>query len=99
MGTNLNHTEQVTCRFGHIEVPARLKSTSEIQCTVPAAAAPGTVELAVSLLPGLYSTPVSYLYYETPKVAAISPPCGPEAGFTQLKVTGEHFVDLGNDLA
>lgn len=57
------------------------------------------MELAVSLLPGLYSTPVAYLYYETPKVAAIAPPCGPEAGFTQLTVTGEHFVDLGNDLA
>lgn len=30
MGTNLNNTEKVTCRFGHTEVPARLKSTSEI---------------------------------------------------------------------
>lgn len=32
-------------------------------------------------------------------MTAISPTCGPESGFTQIKVTGEHFVDLGNDLA
>lgn len=60
---------------------------------------PGFVDLSISLLPGLYSSPVSYLYYKTPIVATVQPVCGPEAGYTQLTVTGENFVDLGHDAA
>jgi hypothetical protein len=29
----------------------------------------------------------------------VQPVCGPEAGYTQLTVTGENFVDLGHDKA
>ena len=76
-----------------------MKSTSEIKCVAPPRSEPGTVELSISLLPGLYSTPVSYLYYKTPQVSDVQPPCGPESGFTQLVVTGRHFIDLGGDLA
>lgn len=99
MGTNFNRTGHITCRFGHKEAPAELRSSSEIRCQAPAYLEPGTVELSISLLPGLYSSPVAYLYYESPVVTAVSPPCGPEAGFTQLTVTGTNFRDLGSDLA
>ena len=57
------------------------------------------MQLSISLLPGLYSSPVQFLYYETPTVREIAPPCGPESGFTQLIVTGANFVDLGSDMA
>lgn len=60
---------------------------------------PGPVELAISMLPGLFSSPVTFVYYETPVVEAISPPSGPMSGFTQLIVTGKNFLDLGTDLA
>jgi hypothetical protein len=82
MGTNFNATKNITCKFGHIEVSAVMKSSSEIKCTSPKYLEPGTVELSVSLLPGLFSTPVSFLYYETPVVNEIYPPCGPFSGFT-----------------
>jgi len=53
----------------------------------------------ISLIPGLYSSPVQYLYYKNPVVTSVVPPSGPEKGFTQLVVTGENFVDLGHNSA
>jgi hypothetical protein len=46
---------------------------------------------------GLYSSPVEYLYYETPEILAILPVSGPDYGLTQVVVTGKNFVDLGGD--
>ena len=40
--------------------------------------------LTISLYPGLYSSPVDYLYYQTPVVTEVVPPSGPVSGFTQL---------------
>lgn len=68
-------------------------------CSAPPVLEPGLVDLSISLLPGLYSSPVAYLYYKQPIVEAVQPACGPEAGFTQLTVTGKNFVDLGRDSA
>jgi len=99
VGSNFNNTGNITCRFGQQEVPGRLKSSSEILCTAPPVAQPGFVDLSISLLPGLYSSPVQYLYYKTPVVDSIVPVCGPEAGYTQITVTGANFVDLGRDAA
>ena len=65
----------------------------------PAVAEPGYVDLTISLIPGLYSSPVQYLYYKNPVVTSVVPPSGPEAGFTQLVVTGANFVDLGSNSA
>jgi hypothetical protein len=80
-------------------VPGKLLSSSEILCTAPQTLKPGPVDLSVSLLPGLYSSPVTYLYYMTPVVLKVDPPSGPEYGFTQLVVQGRNFLDLGEDSA
>lgn len=60
---------------------------------------PGFVDLEISLYPGLYSSPVQYLYYKNPIIASIAPVSGPESGFTQLTIQGENFVDLGHNSA
>ena len=99
IGTNFNKTGNITCRFGTKTVPGEWRSSSEIRCTAPQYPQPGPVELSISFLKGLYSSPVTYLYYETPIVTDVNPPCGPEQGYTQLVVSGKNFLDLGADSA
>jgi len=99
VGSNFNNTGNITCKFGRREVPAWFISSSEIGCTSPTVSTPGFVDLEISLYPGLYSSPVKYLYYKNPVVSSIAPTCGPESGFTQLTVEGNNFVDLGHNSA
>lgn len=99
IGTQFNNTGNITCRFGEREVPGELLSSSEIKCVSPPYSQPGPVDISISLYPGLWSSPIGYLYYETPTVGVVSPPCGPESGFTQLVVEGTNFIDLGRDSA
>ena len=86
VGTSFNNTGNITCRFGHREVPGELKSSSEIHCLAPQASEAGAVDLSISLFPGLYSSPVQYLFYETPTVTSIDPESGPESGSTLLTI-------------
>jgi hypothetical protein len=97
VGSNFNNTEEISCKFGRHKVPGKYVSSSEIMCVAPPVPEPGFVDLMISLYPGLYSSPVQYLYYKNPVVNSVMPPCGPESGFTQLVVTGENFVDLGHN--
>jgi hypothetical protein len=43
---------------------------------------PGLVDLTISLYPGLYSSPVDFLYYKNPVVESLAPTSGPEEGLT-----------------
>jgi hypothetical protein len=99
VGSNFNNTGNITCRFGKREVPAKFVSSSEIACKSPSVPNPGIVELEISLYPGLYSSPVQYLYYKNPTVESIAPTCGPSSGYTQITVNGNNFVDLGHNSA
>ena len=36
-----------------------------------------------------------FTYYETPILTSIDPPCGPTYGFTQLKIKGKNFIEIG----
>ena len=51
----------------------------------------------IQVFAGLDSASINFLYYMSPEVKQVSPPCGPLSGFTQLAVKGEHFLDLGRD--
>jgi len=42
---------------------------------------------------------VQYLYYETPVVRELDPPCGPVTGYTEIAVKGKNFMNLGFGLA
>jgi hypothetical protein len=97
MGTNFTNTGNITCKFGEKTVPGKYKSSSEIVCTSPPTDTAGYVDLKISMIKGLYSSPVQYLYYKTPKIQKILPVSGPDYGLTQCTVTGENFVDLGGD--
>lgn len=99
VGSDFNNTGNLTCKFGKKEVPAIYKSSSEIKCKAPAVNEPGLVDLTISLYPGLYSSPVDYLYYKNPVVETIAPTSGPEEGYTQIQVKGKNFVDLGHNSA
>lgn len=55
------------------------------------------MDLSISMYEGLDSSPVQYLYYNTPEVVSILPTSGPDYGFTQIAVMGRNFVDLGQD--
>jgi len=57
------------------------------------------VELKIAFESDMWSTPVKYLYYDSPKVVSIDPACGPEEGYTQIAVHGEDFADLGRNKA
>jgi len=63
VGSNFKSNANITCRFGQREVPGKWRSSSEIICPAPPAAGPGLVDLSISLLPGLFSSPIPYLYY------------------------------------
>jgi len=60
--------------------------------------APGVVRLYITYLgdgQNFQSSSVNYLYYETPVITGVYPPCGPHTGFTQITVTGRNFIDMG----
>jgi hypothetical protein len=99
VGSDFNNTGNITCKFGRHQVPAIYKSSSEIKCKAPAVPEPGLVDLTISLYPGLYSSPVDYLYYKNPVVESLAPTSGPEEGMTQIQVRGKNFVDLGRNNA
>lgn len=74
-------------------------SDSEIDCVSPPADKAGYVKLRIALRKNLRSSPIKYLYYDSPQMLAAGPTCGPEGGFTQIEITGKNFVDLGRNLA
>jgi hypothetical protein len=98
VGSNFSDSGNITCRFGDTTVIANRISNSEVECIAPPAKGPGEVDLVIQVYQGLDSAAVTFLYYENPIVDKVYPPCGPLYGFTQIVVTGNHFVDLGRDM-
>lgn len=97
IGTNFTNTGNITCKFGKKTVPAKYISSSEVSCLTPVMSEPGIVDLTISMYGGLDSSPVKYLYYNTPVIQTILPISGPDYGYTQIAVQGANFVDLGGD--
>lgn len=98
-GTGFSKTSTIMCKVGGKEVPGRYINAQQIVCEAPKGEKPGYVPLQIAVQPGLWSSAVKYLYYETPVAASISPNCGPDFGYTQIEVTGENFLDLGTNKA
>lgn len=98
-GTNFEERAQIKCSFNDTEVAGKFVSASEIHCHSPPSLSIGYVDLKVAFEDDMWSTPVKYLYYDTPKVKALVPSCGPEEGYTQIAVHGEDFADLGRNKA
>lgn len=90
--------KHILCVFDGVKTRAKLISQTEIECVAPPRVVPGQVQTWV-----IYeedgdkskSTSLPYLYYETPEVHSIDPPCGPIYGYTQITVKGKNFIDMG----
>jgi len=98
-GANFENTPTLSCKFGDNVVPGKYISESEMKCISPPAPEPGFVPLAIQVKDDMWSPPVQYLYYDTPKIDHIDPLCGPETGFTQIAIHGSGFTDLGRNKA
>lgn len=90
--------KHILCVFDGVKTRAKLISTSEIECVAPKWAEPKQIPVWV-----IYeedgnkskSSSLPFLYYETPEVHSLEPPCGPTYGYTQIKVIGKNFMYMG----
>ena len=90
--------KHILCVFDGVKTRAKLVTTSEIECVTPKWPEPRNVPVWV-----IYeedgersrSTSIPFLYYETPEVHSLEPPCGPTYGYTQITVKGKNFINLG----
>lgn len=97
-----NRTGSLLCRFGETVVEASFASSSVLRCSAPAQAAPGAVDVAVSVDGGAafggasssLSAPASFVHfrYMAPSfVTGLSPRSGPDTGGTVVSVLGVGF--------
>lgn len=90
--------KHILCVFDGLKTRAKLISSTEIECVAPKWPQSEQVQVWV-----IYeedgnkskSTSLPFLYYETPEVHSIDPPCGPTYGYTQITVKGKNFIDMG----
>ena len=90
--------KHILCVFDGVKTRAKLINTSEIECVSPKRQNPGWIPVWVTYQEDgdkSKSTSLQYLYYETPEVHSLEPPCGPTYGFTQIMVKGKNFVNMG----
>ena len=69
-----------------------------MQCAAPEISEPQTVELVVQYENDRFKSEVlNYTYFANPELFpdAVTPPCGPIEGYTQIKVRGKNFVEFG----
>jgi IPT/TIG domain len=86
---------------GNLYVNATMVNSQEIVCVSPPHVV-GRVKLQTTVLGDFgksMSEALSFDYIERPKVFSIDPPCGPVTGMTQIKVTGQNFMNLGPNMA
>jgi hypothetical protein len=89
-----DHTN-VRCRFGHVEVDARIiKSSSSLECTSPPLSESKLVTFGVSVNGGVdYVLSHHFEYVPQPRVLSVNPTMGPSRGGTFVQVSGENFVE------
>ena len=66
VGSNFQDTGEIKCDFGWDIVNATYISDSEIDCVSPVADKAGYVKLRIALRKNLWSSPIKYLYYDSP---------------------------------
>lgn len=90
--------KHILCNFDGIKTRAKLLNSQEIECVAPKWAAPEQVQVYVTYEEDgkkSKSTSLPFLYYETPEVHSLDPPCGPTYGYTQITVKGKNFINMG----
>lgn len=88
----------LTCRFGTIEVPAKLTDTNQLTCISPPVTCPGSAVVQVSLnkqqySANLYDQPQTVFYYYPRIITAYTVPSRvPTAGGSEVTVYGDGFL-------
>jgi hypothetical protein len=76
---------KIICQYGTIKTRGKLISTSQVKCLSPKIDSPGPVPLLITYEGDgakFGSEAAEFLYYETPIIDSITPPCGPTYGYT-----------------
>jgi len=91
----------IVCKVGTELVPARLLSTTRVQCDLPATLSAQTIHLGLSLNAAADGTFVSdqpsFAVYQQPSLAAVEPASGDAKGGTEVTITGSGFTALSSD--
>ena len=96
-GAGFTFHDDLSCRFGEIEVKGVFVSDTEIRCETPAHAA-GVVSMVVSLGDDIYFTaPSEFSFVAVPVVEAVVPALGPLRGGTIVTISGHGFDEIGGD--
>jgi len=93
------------CRFGKLEVMAKVFAEDRLTCVAPSYTETGVVNLTL-ILRYMYTkrkiefsaASLPFLYQRQPTVSAIEPKSGSIRGTTTLRVTGSNFEDSGKGL-
>ena len=96
--TEFKMNKHIICYFGETRTRGRHISKTEIECKSPPHQPPEKVMVSVTYEEDgekSRSAGLPFLYYETPIVLGLEPPCGPTYGRTQIVVKGKHFIDMG----
>ena len=90
---DLKGASEPRCRFGELATVAASVGTDAVMaCRTPAADAPSTVALEVSLNAQQFTAAgQTFVTYLEPSVSALSPPQGPTGGGTRVVVSGGSF--------
>lgn len=92
-GTGFWFSGELRARVGRTDVPVTFVSPSELRCITPASSSPGLSSVHVSLngVDFFSRDGVSFNYEVPTRVAALSPPKGPQNGGTTIAINGSRF--------
>jgi len=91
-------TKSIICYFGDVRTRGKHISKTEVECISPPHQPPEKVMVSVGYEEDgdkSKSDGLPFLYYETPEILGVVPPCGPTYGRTQINVQGRNFIDMG----
>jgi hypothetical protein len=77
--------KNIICYWGDKQTPGRVGGYGQVVCETPKVSEPGCYRLSIGYEgedQRFNSESVQFCFYELPKVASISPTCGPASGFT-----------------
>ncbi|CAI2384727.1 unnamed protein product [Moneuplotes crassus] len=95
-GSNFKEGVPFKCKFGDHISQGQYISSNKVSCISPPNGRSEFIPLSVAFDQDEWSSgQTKFLYYKEPTLSRIEPTCGPEAGYTQLTVYGQNFINLG----
>lgn len=88
LGFNLSTASSIS--FGSNTATPTIISDSEIQVTVPAGSAAGSIPVVITTVGGI-AAGISYTYVDTPTITNLTPTSGATVGGTSVTITGTNL--------